>query len=72
MNTRKGIEGSGWGAVEANCKKRVVTGENKWDALRLHPFMTILTSSVKEMKNRNVRIMVQILAETPSNYSMWC
>lgn len=38
--------------VEANCKKGVhVTvkkKKNKCDALHLHPFMTILTSSVKK------------------------
>lgn len=44
------MEEDGWGGVvEANCKKRVrVMGGGKWDALRLHPFMTILTSSAKE------------------------
>lgn len=47
------MEEDGWGAggvVEANCKKRVrvMGGGGKWDALRLHPFMTILTSSAKE------------------------
>lgn len=42
-------QGGVGGAGEANCKKVGRCDKvKKWDALCLHPFMTILTSSVKE------------------------
>lgn len=54
-------------------KVHVIVGKHKLDNLRPQPFMTIFTSSVKETKKmEKVSFVVDVFAETPSNYSMRC
>lgn len=63
-------------ATEANCGEggvHVIVGKHKLDNLRLQPFMTIFTSSVRDKKKmEKVSFVVDVFAETPSNYSMRC